>query len=138
MQVLAPLDALRRDAISAMLARPWLGAWLTRRDARLVVLALASIFVALVVTCLLPAAALVLAPIFLGVPHVASDARYLVIRRGLPKGVVVAVAAGATAMLALRVAEGLAADDAPFAAREIALGTAWAIGLAILAGVASR
>ncbi len=144
MQLLAPLDALRRDAMAAVLARPRLGVWLTRRDARLVAFAIAGVAAALATTCLLPAAALVLAPIVLGVPHVASDARYLVLRRGLPRGVVAAAALGCVAMLALRVAEfsslpSFASLPSPpsLASCEIVVGAAWAVLLALLGGVAS-
>ncbi len=131
-QPLASLDALRRDAMAAVLARPRLGAWLARRDRRLAILAIAGVAVALVVACVFPMAALVLAPLALGVPHVASDARYLVLRRGLPPGVVIAAALGCLAMLGLRVAEWLAADPNAFGAREIFLGASWIAVLALL------
>ena len=138
MQVLAPLDALRRDAMAAVLARPRLGAILTRRDARLVVLAVVGIALALATSCALPAAALVLAPVVLGVPHVASDVRYLVLRRGLGRAAVVMAAAGCAAMLALRVAEGLSDDASAFAGFEIALGATWVYAAVLVAGAASR
>ena len=137
MQLLGPLDALRRDAMAAVLARPRLGAWITRRDARLVLVATFGIVFALAVTCLVPAAALVLAPIALGVPHVASDARYLVLRRGLQSGVVAIVVVGAASMLALRIAEGVVDDPSRFASYELALGGAWAGVLAFRAASVS-
>ncbi len=136
MQLFAPLDALRRGAMAAVLARPRARAWLTRRDARLRALALAGVAFSLGLACVAPAAALVLAPIVLGVPHVASDARYLVLRRGLPAHVVAAVVVGCAAMLGLRVAEGLVENPAPFAGYELAAAAAWAALLAALGGAA--
>src|SRR5450432_1685873 len=138
MQVLDPLDALRRDAISAVLARPRLGVWLTRRDRRIALAATVGVILALAVASLLPAAALVLAPIVLGVPHVASDARYLVIRRHIPRALVVALAVACMAMLALRLAEGLADDSSLFGALEVGLGVAWAGVFAVVGAIASR
>jgi hypothetical protein len=53
------------------------------RARRVGVLASASILVALVLALVAPIALLAVGPIVLGIPHLAADLRYLVIRRGL-------------------------------------------------------
>lgn len=57
---------------------------------------------AFVLASFAPALSLVLAPLLFGVPHVASDVRYLVLRRDLPRAWCTAVAVFAASMLALR------------------------------------
>jgi hypothetical protein len=62
----------------------------------------------------LPAAMLVLTPLLLGVPHVASDARYLVLRPRVPRGWAWCVAGASVSLVGLRILEGWSAIDAPF------------------------
>jgi hypothetical protein len=104
-----PLDAVRRE-LWRLGARTALGrACLRDRGLRLEVLFHAHVATSLVLTLVAPMWLLILGPLLLGVPHVASDLRYLLIRppvrirwRGLiaiPLVVMVALRAGAWAGL---------------------------------------
>jgi hypothetical protein len=80
-RALAPLDRARAFALRlvAPVARP-----LYRdRSLRVIVLAVVSIAFAFAMTLGAPLVLLAVGPIVLGVPHLLSDARYLVARRGL-------------------------------------------------------
>jgi hypothetical protein len=80
-RALAPLDRARAFALRlvAPIARP-----LYRdRSLRVIVLAVVSIAFAFAMTLGAPLVLLAVGPIVLGVPHLLSDARYLVARRGL-------------------------------------------------------
>jgi hypothetical protein len=130
-QVLAPLDSLRRDALRLALARPTVAAWLRTKDRRIALVSTCGVLLALALATVLPAAMLVLTPIVLGVPHVASDARYLVVRQGVPRAWVAVVAVACASLVALRALEGLAPIDAPFGAIEVGLASIWIAAAAI-------
>ena len=102
--------------------------------------ALASIvaILAFVITCVAPGLLFVLGPALLGVLHVASDVRYLVLRRDLPRRWVITVAAGCLALLAVRLLEVAGVQRLPFATVEIGLG--WGLGIvgAMMGALASR
>ena len=95
-RVLAPIDRIRALALRliAPVARP-----LYRdRSLRVIVLAAFSIAFAFAMTLGAPLVLLAVGPIVLGVPHLLSDARYLVARRGLHRRASfwIAIAAPAT------------------------------------------
>ena len=77
-RALSPLDGARRSVLRLVAGR-----WLADREARVTGVALLSITTALVGAVLLPLWVLALGPILLGVPHLAADVRYLVLRPGL-------------------------------------------------------
>jgi hypothetical protein len=79
--LLAPLDAARSAALRR--AGPWLGPFFADRDRRVLWLGLSSVAVAFVATGAAPLWLLLLGPLLLGVPHLLSDVRYLVVRPGL-------------------------------------------------------
>lgn len=80
---LAVLDSARRLGIRAMgpLARPLLGT----PDARVASFAIVGLVVAFVLAVTAPAWSIGVGTVVLGVPHVISDVRYLVVRRGLAR-----------------------------------------------------
>ncbi|MBL8957157.1 MAG: hypothetical protein JNK82_40665 [Myxococcaceae bacterium] len=77
-RALTPLDGARRSLLKRVAGR-----WLADREARVTAIALFSIATALAGAVLLPLWVLALGPILLGVPHLAADVRYLVLRPGL-------------------------------------------------------
>jgi len=89
---LAALDAARRLGIRAMgpLARPLLGT----RDARVMLFGVVGLTVALVVAVAMPAWSIGVGTVALGVPHVLSDVRHLVVRRSLTRRLSLYVAVG--------------------------------------------
>ena len=131
-----PLDRLRRRVLLGLVRAPGLGRILTRRDARLALHSAASVAVAFTLTLLCPGVLFVAGPALFGVAHVASDARYLVLRRSLPRWWTRALAAGCAALFVLRALELALPAGAPFAAVEVAVGWTWAIA-AVVAGVAA-
>ena len=79
--VLGPFDRVRRGVLRVL--SPWLWPLYVRRDARVGVMGLAGVLVAGVAVVGAPLWCLLWAPLLLGVPHLAADVRYLVVRQGL-------------------------------------------------------
>src|SRR5580704_5173879 len=97
-----PLDRARA-ALLALALRARLGPVLARRERRLAVIATLGVIVALGLTLVAPIVLFVVGPVLLGVPHVASDLRYLVVRRGIPAPAAVATAIACAAFVGVRV-----------------------------------
>lgn len=126
-----PFERLRRAAWRLSAKTAFGRACLRDRPLRLTTLALGHMAVAATLTLLAPVWLLLLGPIVLGVPHVASDVRYLLVHPPLPLGRrgLALLLAPVAVMTALRV---VAALGGPYsAALEVAVGAA-----AILGGVA--
>ena len=110
------LDRARGRLFGAVGRWPAAQALARRRGARLCVVGCATVAVAFAGVALLPLVMLAVAPVVLGVPHVAADVRYLVVRRAAiarrawwPLGVaaVMCTVAAALGDLQLVVASGL-------------------------------
>lgn len=133
-----PLDRIRRALLVGLsrsaIARPIV----TRRDQRIRAQALAGVAVAFVLTLVAPGVLFLLGPALFGVAHVASDVRYLALRRDLPRRFTTALIAGCVALFALRGLEMAFPGRWPFAATEVGLGWAWAFAGVCAAAVASR
>ena len=123
--VVRPLDDARRAFWRASWRLPLLGRAMRSVDSRVPLIAALSVTVALVLTCFAPGVLFVLGPALLGVPHVASDIRYLVLRPPLPADWRLTVAAGALALIVLRVFEMVTPRGFPFALLEVSLGWTW-------------
>jgi hypothetical protein len=121
----APLDRLRRAVLLGLVRQPTLAPLLSRRDERVRLHALTCAAAAVALTMLCPGVLFVASPALFGVAHVAADARYLVLRRDLPRPWTVALVAGCVALFALRVLEGALPARWPFAALEVGIGWAW-------------
>jgi hypothetical protein len=130
-RLVAPLDRARRSAFAEALRWPWLAPWLTRRDRRLGAQSSLGVALLFAATLAAPGALYVLGPAIFGVLHVASDLRYLVLRRELPRPWVAAVLVGCSLMVLVRLAPlaGLGHPALPLA--EAALGWGWALGGAL-------
>ncbi|WP_224241020.1 hypothetical protein [Hyalangium gracile] len=79
--LLAPADALR--ARLYRLLAPWAGPLFADRERRVAWLGVVYVALAFLVTLTAPLWSLALGPLLLGVPHLVSDVRYLVVRPGL-------------------------------------------------------
>lgn len=90
--LLAPADRVRH-AFYRWLA-PWAGSWLARRERRVAALGTGLVLLAFASTLLAPLWLLALGPVVLGVPHIVSDVRYLVVRPGYHARWPLALAAG--------------------------------------------
>lgn len=83
--LLAPADAVRSAVLR--LAAPLVAPFFTDRRRRVLWVGLLSVGAAFLVTGLAPLWSLALGPVLLGVPHLVSDVRYLVVRPGLHRHV---------------------------------------------------
>ena len=104
-ETLGGLDAVRGRLVrTGGRVRPIAG-WLRSQDTRVASLATLAVVVAFALTLAAPAALFVLGPATLGVVHVASDFRYLVVRRRCPPIWIATVVACSAALFLLRSTE---------------------------------
>lgn len=113
------LDGARRSAVRRAGRLAPVAALRRRREVRLTVVAVASIVAAFFAAVLATVPLLLAAPLLLGVPHVASDVRYLLVRRAA-SGPAPAARAPMFALLAVSTA------CAVLGARPVAMVAAWA------------
>jgi hypothetical protein len=133
-----PLDAARRTALATALRSRTLVRIVGRREARIPLLATAQITALFLVTVVCPVALFALGPVLLGVPHLASDVRYLIVRRRVSRGAVVTACAASIVLLGLRTCE-VAHVALPGAMRlEILIGCAWIVGASVLGALENR
>ncbi|MCA9628044.1 MAG: hypothetical protein KC766_10270 [Myxococcales bacterium] len=130
------LDRVRGQLLG-WLAASRVGPLLVRRERRLALLASGGIMLALVLSVLAPAWLLLVGPLALGVPHLASDVRHLVLRRALPRGFLSVVIAACSSLLALRGLESLHALGGVAGRLEVGVASLW-LGVAWWAGGDAR
>jgi hypothetical protein len=132
----APLDRIRRASLALAFRMPPLARLLSRRQSRLALIATLHALVALVLAIVAPVVLIVLGPILLGVPHVAGDVRYLVLRRRLPAWWKNGIWVACGLLVALRLVEELHPDGllAGAALARIEMGgvALWVIAAALL------
>lgn len=133
----APLDGLRQAALAAITRSQHLTRVVARRDARVPFIATAQIVLLLAVTVTRPLWLFVLGPIVLGIPHLASDIRYLILRQRVAREVLLVACAGAAIFLGLRLLDLFHAAPAHSAGVEIGTAVAW-IAVAISSGAHER
>jgi hypothetical protein len=126
----APLDSARRVALSFAQRAPTLWPWLASRDRRVALLLSAHACVAFTLAVLFPAPLFVLLPLVLGVPHVVSDLRYLVLRRISSRGAR-RVVFGVAALFVAMIAANLSGVRFDVARAELCLGIASVTGAVI-------
>ena len=103
-RALRPLDELRRVALRALARTSPVGrALAAKRHLRVPVLLSVHALAAFAAAVLAPSLLLAVAPLVLGVPHLAADVRHLLLRRASPRWWLLASAGFALALLALRV-----------------------------------
>jgi len=108
-----------------------------RRDVRLPWLATVQVLALLAVTLVRPVWLFVLGPVVLGVPHLASDVRYLLLTGRVAREVLAVACVAGAGIAALRVLEVAHHAVAGSARVEIAVGAAW-IGAAVALGAIER
>ena len=138
MSAIATLERVRGSLLRAGVALPVVGPALRKRERRVVLRAAVAIVLALVGAILMPALLLAVSPVVLGVPHVASSLRYLVVRQRLPRLFVWAIVVCAGAILSFRVLEQYGHSPRAFARAEVAVATAWVIAAAAWAARQAR
>ena len=98
----APLDWFRRGWFRWLVHSDFARATLAHRDRRIATVACVSVLLAALGAIYFPVLLFTLGPVFLGVAHVASDVRYLVLRRNLARWWLNVVWAGCLLLIALR------------------------------------
>ena len=122
-----PLDHARRRAIQRVARWPFARAVWTVRERRIAARATLSVLLVAAASASAPMLLFALSPLVLGVPHVVSDLRYLVLRPRLARAWLAAVALFSAALITLRAAEMAAGPwpAFPFARVEIATAALW-------------
>ena len=122
------LDRVRTSALAWSARTRGLRTFVVNKQARIAGLSIGQATLALLATLLCPSLLLVLGPLLLGVPHVASDIRYLVLRPTLARGFGVWVAVCSLLLVGVRVVELGYLGNPAFAAVEIVLVVIWLLG----------
>ncbi len=131
--VTAPLDEARQAALAAATKSRKLTRIIARQDSRVAFIATLQILALFAVTAVRPLWLFVLGPIVLGVPHLASDARYLVIRQRVSREILFVSIAATLVFVGFQVLELFHVAPAHWTGLEIATAVAW-IGASIIAG----
>jgi len=135
--VARPLDGVRRAALGAITKSHSLTRVVARRDARVPFIAAAQIALIFTVTMTRPLWLFVLGPIVLGIPHLASDVRYLVLRQRVAREVIFVACAASATFIGLRLLDLFHAAPAHWASLEVSVAVAW-IMVAIASGARER
>ena len=104
-RALHPLDAVRGRVLRTAIGLGPVGRLMTTRASRVPLLLSIHAGVAFTLAVLVPSLSLALVPLFLGVPHLVSDVRHLVLRRALPRWWLRTITVFAAVLIALRILE---------------------------------
>jgi hypothetical protein len=127
-QALWPLDELRRGAFRLLAGSRIAGRVLARsRNARVSLLLAAHTTAAFALAVVAPSFLIAVTPLLFGVPHLAADVRYLLIRRSWPRWWLAASAGFVATLVAMRLAAETGARFAPPLAVEQAIAAAWVV-----------
>jgi hypothetical protein len=132
-RALVPVDAVRGALLRRVGASRHLRVWLASRDRRTAVLLAAAVVAATVLATVAPVVVYLLSPIVLGLPHVASDVRHLVLRAGLSRRLTVGLFAWCAALVALQLATLLGATFTAGGRTELALAGAGVLAATVAA-----
>ena len=137
-RALGPVDTLRGAVLRRVGASRRLRVWLASRDWRIAALLFAAVLLASLFATVAPVVVYLVSPILLGIPHVASDVRYLVLRAGLSRRLVIALLGWCAALVALRVAELGGLSFAAGGRAELALAAAGVVAATIATAGSAR
>lgn len=126
-----------RGRLLGWLANSAVAPLLVRRERRLAMLASFGILLALGLSVLAPAWLLLVGPLVLGVPHLASDVRHLVLRRALPRGFLLVVISACLSLVALRGLESIGGLGWLSGRLELSIASLW-LAIAWWAGGSAR
>jgi hypothetical protein len=122
---LAPLDVARRKTLLLATKSELLTSILACRRARVAAMATVQVAFLFVLSVLAPVGMFFVGPLTFGVPHLAADARYLILRQRLPRAFVVLSATSAVVIVAVRSLELLGLVHAAADVLEAAAGGLW-------------
>jgi hypothetical protein len=130
-----PLDRARRATFRWASAFPRLRAILYKRDQRIALQATVGVGVAFALAVISPVAVMSISPALLGVPHLASDVRYLVVRQNLARWWLYALAGCCAALFGLRVVDELVGGNLALGRVELVMAASF-VAIAGIAGAA--
>ncbi len=128
-----PFDAARQKTLRFITRSSLVTRVVGRRKSRVAILATVQVLTLFLIAVLFPVGMFFVGPMILGAAHLAADARYLVLRRRLPRGFVILSAASATMIVALRSLEVLGVLHASVDAWETSAGALWIVSALIYA-----
>lgn len=132
------LDRFRTQLLSWSSRQRPLRAFVVDKETRIAGVSIGHACMALLGALLCPSLLLVLGPLLFGVPHVASDIRYLVLRRSGPRGFGGLALGFSVALVGLRLLEIGDLGNEVFAHAEVILVFAWVSSAFAFSAVASR
>jgi len=138
-QALWPLDELRGLGFRVLAGSSPAGRRLAAsRNARVALLLTAHATAAFVLAVVAPSFLIAVTPLVFGVPHLAADVRYLLIRRASPRWWLLASAGFGLALIGIRIAAEVRPSAAPSLPVEQAIAAAWVVLGAVAALIAAR
>lgn len=122
-----PLDAVRRGLLGVIARNRVAARAIGTRDLRVPIVACVQVTLLFACATLMPVAMFVVGPLLLGVPHLASDVRYLLLRTDAPRVVLTLTVVASLALLSLR-GLALVRHAIPHSATlEAAVGALWVV-----------
>ncbi|HEX4516987.1 MAG TPA: hypothetical protein VH054_25745 [Polyangiaceae bacterium] len=103
--IIHAFDSARAAVLRGVLHAPFVGRAIRRRTSRIALRVATAIAFAFALAIIAPAATLAISPLVLGVPHIASSVRYLVLRRDLPRAWIAVLVSASFALMTFRIAE---------------------------------
>ena len=137
-RVVVAAERVRGAMLRTGVRVPVLGPVLRSRERRVILRASIAIVLAFVGAAVAPALLLAVSPILLGVPHVASSLRYLVVRQNLPRAFLGALIACSAVLMTLRILEQYGHAPRAFARAEVAFAATWVVAAAAWAARRAR
>ena len=134
---LLPLDRARAAFNRVLLATP-LAPSLVRKDTRIALRAIVGISIAFGLTLFAPVALFAIAPVVLGVPHLAADVRYLLLRPRHGTLVRALLVTGCIPFVVLRLLPLLGVGVPHVAALELGFASVALLAAALVAGLGAR
>ncbi len=130
---LVPLDVARRQTLRFATRSALLTSILACRRARVATLATLQVGVIFALSVLAPVGMFFVGPLTFGVPHLAADARYLILRQRLPKAFVALSACSALVIVGVRSLELLGLVHTAADVLEAAAGGLWILSALVFA-----
>lgn len=122
------LDRVRMRVLGFSAQTAALRPFVVNKEARIAGVSMGHAALAACATLLCPSLLLVLGPVLLGIPHVANDIRYLVLRPNYGRGFGLWVALCSALLIGVRLVELGDLGNPAFARFELALVTIWIVG----------
>jgi hypothetical protein len=136
LQLVATLDRVRGRTYGYLLRLPGTRSIVIRKERRVALMIALGAVPAFILAAFFPTLSLIAAPLLLGVPHLAADYRYLLLRPRWPGGVLWLTLVGSLTILGFRAIE--LGTQSSLGSWEVGVALAWCGGMIVLAPAAQR